>query len=148
MKLSAALGGGLAGAVALTVLHEIVRQQDPKAPRMDLLGMNALAKGLRKMDRPVPERNTLFGITMAGDIISNALYYALIGIGKRKSVWTRGAALGAAAGLGGVLLPRPMGLDPAPSNRTNRTRVMTVGWYLFGGLVAAAAMAALEGKRK
>ena len=46
MKTIAALGGGLAGAAAVTLLHETVRRIVPEAPRMDLLGKQALSKGL------------------------------------------------------------------------------------------------------
>ena len=36
-------------------------------------------------------------------------------------------------------MPGPLGLGHAPSNRTVSTQVMTVGWYVLGGLTAAAA---------
>jgi hypothetical protein len=36
---------GFAGAVALNVLHETVRQVYPKAPRVDVLGKRAIVAG-------------------------------------------------------------------------------------------------------
>lgn len=134
----AALSGGLAGACALTLLHETVRRLHPDAPRMDLLGMQAIAKVMRKAGAEPPAEDKLFGWTMAGDIVSNALYYSIIGAGK--NTWLNGSVLGLAAGIGGVTLPGPLGLDEAPSNRTPQTKAMTVAWYLVGGLVAAAAI--------
>lgn len=43
MKLSSAIGGGIAGALVLTAIHETVRRLNDSAPRMDLLGMEAMA---------------------------------------------------------------------------------------------------------
>jgi len=145
MKISSLLGG-LAGACALTLLHETVRRQNKYAPRMDKLGMEALAKGLKKSDQKVPPEKELFYWTMAGDILSNALYYSIAGLGKQKGVLSRSIALGIAGGLGGMLLPKPLGLNEKPSNRTTQTKLMTVGWYLFGGLVAGSIMKALNNK--
>ena len=84
-------------------------------------------------------------MTLAGDIVSNAAYYSLTGSGK--NAWLRGGLLGLAAGVGGVVLPGPLGLGTAPSNRTTKTQVMTVAWYLLGGLAAAAVASAFNQKR-
>ena len=55
-----------------------------------------------------------------------------------KPSLARGAALGAVAGLGAVVLPPLMGLGSRPSARTPQTAAMAFGWYLLGGLAAAA----------
>lgn len=144
MKAIAALTGGITGACALTLLHEIVRRSDPDAPRMDLLGMDALSKIMKAGDIKPPDKTTLFTITMAGDLLSNSLYYSLAGFGSDKQVWLRGVLLGLGAGLGAVYLPGPLGLKKAPSNRTVRTKAMTVAWYLTGGLVASAVISSLK----
>ena len=143
MKVSTALVSGLAGATTLTIVHEIMKRVDPKAPRMDLLGMNAISKMMLKSHKTPPDRKTLFFITMAGDLVANALYYSLTGVG-RKGHWLKGTLLGTAAGIGGVLLPKPMGLNPAYSNRTTATKIMTIGLYLVGGLVTSAVLKAMN----
>ncbi|MFC7666540.1 hypothetical protein ACFQT0_03190 [Hymenobacter humi] len=121
MKLLPSLTAGLAGAVALTALHETVRRLRPTdAPRMDVTGMRGLRKLLRKTEVPQPDNATLYGLTMAGDLLSNGIYYSLVGSGRHTV--RRGLLLGVAAGVGGVLLPGPLGLDEAPSNRTPQTR--------------------------
>ena len=131
-----ALGNGFAGAVALTLVHETVRRLRPHdAPLMDVLGMRGLRKLLGKADAPQPDEPTAYALTLAGDLLSNGFYYSLVGTGRHA--WARGAALGLAAGVGGVVLPGPLGLGEAPSNRTPQTKAMTVAWYLLGGLVAA-----------
>ena len=143
-----AMGGGLAGSVALTLLHETARRFVPLAPRMDVLGMRAIVKSMRKADMNPPKGNKLYWVAMAGDIISNAAYYSLAGAGKNKNVWLRGALLGAGAGLGAVLLPKPLGLGAEPSARSVPTQTMTIGWYLVGGLAASAAIILFNNLRK
>ncbi|UOQ54499.1 hypothetical protein [Hymenobacter cellulosivorans] len=145
-RLPQALGSGLAGALVLTAIHETARRISPDAPRMDVLGMRGLRKILNQTDAPQPDHDTLFNLTMAGDILSNGLYYSLVGRGKK--VWRRGALLGLAAGVGGVVLPGPLGLGEAPSNRTRQTQLMTVAWYLLGGLAAAGASRLWSKSRK
>ena len=144
MKLLSALGGGLAGAVALTLVHEIGRRVDKKAPRMDLLGMQALGKVLKKSHTPVPKKKNLFMLTLAGEIISNTLYYSLAAPRNKKQIITKGAVLGLAAGIGALALPEPLGLNKNYSNRSLRTQLITSGLYLFGGLVSSAATRFLE----
>ncbi len=135
--LSQSLLSGLAGALALNILHETVRQFVPEAPRADILGMRSITKGFRKAGEQPPTGNTLYGLAMLGDVTSNALYYSLVGVNPKQPLLT-GAVLGALAGVGAVTLPGPMGLGEAPTRRTEATVAMTMGWYLFGGLVAGA----------
>lgn len=128
------LVGGLAGAAALTVTHEVLRHTVPNAPRMDLLGERSLNKILKTVGVRPLRGMPLFEATMAGDLLSNAATYALVGCGPKAPV--KGAVLGALLGLGAVFLPGPLGLGRAPSRRTHATEVMTIGLYTLGGLVA------------
>src|SRR4051794_36367959 len=134
-----ALLSGLAGAVTLTLVHESVRRLRPDAPRMDTLGRRTIARGMEAIGMEPPSGDRLQAAALAGDLVSNTLYYSLVGLGEPSGALARGAALGAAAGLGAVALPPVMGLGHRPGARTIRTAVMTVGWYLAGGLAAAAA---------
>lgn len=143
-----AIAGGIAGATALTLLHETIRRIDADAPRMDLLGMQAISKSLKAVKAEVPDEDSLFKITMAGDIVSNSFYYSLAGIGEKQSALQRGALLGLAAGFGAVYLPKPLGLDEGPSGRTAETKLLTIGLYLVGGLVASAVSLLVENNSK
>jgi hypothetical protein len=136
-NLSSALLGGAAGAAALTAVHQTARQLTKDAPRMDVLGMRAIEQTMRAVDMTPPKGDALYYTTMAGDLVSNSLYYSLVGAGKRGDEWKWGAALGLGAGIGAVVLPPLLGLGSAPSRRTTATAVMTVAWYAIGGLVAA-----------
>src|SRR5215203_2939414 len=148
MKTTSALVGGLAGAATVTLLHESIRRVVPEAPRMDRLGMQAISKGLKKAGKKVPKEDTLFTVTMAGDLISNALYYSVAGIGSEKNIWVRSSILGLTAGLGAVLLPAPLGLNSKYSNRTVATKIMTVGLYVTGALVTTAVIKLLNKKKQ
>lgn len=142
-----AFGGGLAGALALTALHQYVKKKDPNAPRMDLLGMEAITKTLKDAGEPVPDENNLYYLTMAGDILSNAVFYSAAGLGK-KQTWLKGALLGLAAGVGAVYLPKPMGLNEEHSTRTPETKTLAILYYLTGGLVAAGGIKLLRKGKK
>jgi hypothetical protein len=128
---------GVAGAGALTLVHQAARAVTPYAPRMDVLGKRALElAGVEARDEQHLERQAL-----AGDLLANSAYYSLIGAGG-GSAWVRGLALGMMAGIGAVLLPSRIGLGDPPNAHRRDTQLMTIAWYTVGGLVAAAAFAA------
>jgi hypothetical protein len=143
-----ALGSGLAGATALTLVHQTAKTLTGLAPRADILGMRAIAKAVRKTGAPSPPEDHLYPMAMAGDVLSNTLYYSLVGTAEGLSALLRGGALGLAAGFGALALPGPLGLGSRPTNRTLPTQVMTVAWYLIGGLVAAGTSTALAGREE
>ncbi len=135
--------GGLVGALALNILHETYKRMDSKAPRVDLIGEEALSKTIKRAGYKPPAGNKLFTATLAADVISNAFYYSLIGIGKKKNIMARAAILGTTAGAGALVLTKPLGLSDAPIKRSNRTKALTIVWYLTGAIVAGAAIQAL-----
>ena len=146
MKLIHALTAGLAGAVVLTVAHQLLRKVSDDAPRMDLMGEEALDKITDKTGTDIPEENK-YAVTMVGDIASNTLYYALAALGKNKPSVIPGGLLGLAAGVGGVYLPKHLGLSNKYSDRTLKTRIMTMAIYTLGGFVSAKVAAMLSKKQ-
>jgi hypothetical protein len=144
MSLVAALVSGAAGACAVTGINETARQAVDEAPRLDELGMRAVAQGLQAVGVAPPAGPALRATALAGDLAANTLYYSVIGLGGRENAWLAGAALGLIAGLGAVYLPGPLGLGRGPSAGTPARRVMTVAWYTAGGLAAAAVFRALQ----
>lgn len=128
---------GLAGAVTVTLLNETVRRALPHAPRIEVIGERALAGSLDALGVDPPHGAALYRWTLLGDLVSNTVYFGLVGLGARQGAWERGGALGLAAGVGAVVLPRPLGLGRQPGARFPVTPLLTVGWYLAGGLVSA-----------
>lgn len=120
---------GLGGAIALNLLHEIVRNNFDNVPEVNKVGEEALNKSLETVDMKITDKDQLYAATLAGDIISNGIYYA--------ATATSGFNLvsGAAAGVGAVMLPEKMGLDDSPVAGTTQKKLMTVGYYLFGAVV-------------
>ena len=138
------IAGGLAGAIALNILHETVKRLDPQAPRIDLVGEEALVKAVEMTGAEPPKGQNLFAATLGADLLSNAMYFSAIGMGDKKGLLMRGAGYGLAAGIGALTLTKPMGLDDEPITQTTKTKVLTVTWYLFGGLVTELAIKALS----
>jgi hypothetical protein len=124
--------------VALTLVHESDRRVIPHAPRVDVIATRAISRPLRAAGYQPPHYNRLHNMALAGDLVSNSAYYSLIGAGDREHVWRRGAILGLLAGLGAALLPPIIGLGNPPHRKTPYTQILTVLWYLLGGLAAAA----------
>lgn len=143
MKLSYAIGG-LAGACALTLINQGVARLDNEAPRLDLLGMNAAAKLVKSVRPMSPVVNGLLPVAVAGDLVSNSMYYALAGGESKSSTILKGLLLGLGAGIGAVALPSKLGLNDTPTNLSPRRRIMTVAYYIAGGLIAAATINAME----
>lgn len=147
MKATTALAGGLAGAVTLNLVHELYRQIDPDAPKVHLIGEEALVKMLKTANLPVPfQEKELYKWTLAGDILSNTLYYSLVGASKKKNLIKNGLILGFTAGVGAVFMPEKLGLDDAPVARTTETKLLTVLWYTLGGLTSGWVMKVLRKK--
>lgn len=136
MSIPTSFLSGLAGAIALNLLHESARRIVPNAPRVDLLGEQALTKLLRNLDETPPTGDRLYAATLAGDLLSNAIYYSAVGVGRPQNAVRNGVMLGFAAGLGAVGLPGPLGLSEAPSAQNPARAAMTIGWYVVGGLAA------------
>ena len=148
MKVAAALTGGMAGTLAVASLHEALRRITPNAPRMDLLDMELIRKGLTSMNQKVPRADQLQRWAVGGELLCDTAYFGLAALGGKKRAWWRGALLGLAAGVLAVVLPKPLGLPEAPSNKTTGTQLLTVGLYVSGGLVAAAMAQLVENAQK
>ena len=143
-----AIGGGVIGAGVLTAIHESARRVVPGAPRVDVIGMRAIRRPIEAMGKRPPRGRTLHKMALGGDLIANAAYYALVGVGRPENAIKRGLALGLAAGLGAALLPPVIGLGRQPHRRTPATQLMTVAWYTLGGLAAAGAYRLFGGARE
>jgi len=116
----------------------------PHPPRVDVIGMKALAKLARRAGSEPPEH--LRTTALIGDLISNSIYYSSVAAGGRKNAVANGAVAGMAAGIGLLLLPEPLGLGGAEVNRTVGTQIMGAGMYFAAGLLAGLTYRALAGE--
>jgi hypothetical protein len=131
--------GGLAGAGALTLVNETVKRVDKDAPRLDLLGTNAAAKIVKGTGLKTPQfAQNLFPAALAGDLVSNTLYFAMAQGETKYKTLLRGAMLGLGAGVAAVTLAKPLGIDSQPKAQPAKTNALTIAYYVLGGLVAAA----------
>jgi hypothetical protein len=129
---------GLGGAVALNLLHQAFAKKDKDAPRLDLVGEEAVQKTLEATGEPkIESKQNLFATALGADLVSNALYFSMIGVGDNKNAWSKAIGLGLTGGTGAVTLPKMLGLNPTPVAKSTKTKSMTVGYYLFGALVTA-----------
>lgn len=134
MRIQSSLTAGLFGAVFLNVVHEGMRQVVPAAPRVDLIGRQLVAQAFRAQGEKPPQGASQYALAMAGDLLSNTLYYSLVGT-RRSAPW-RGLLLGAVGGWGAVKAPDYLDLPREAVQRHPATKLMTVAWYTLGGLAA------------
>lgn len=120
---------GLGGAVALTVLHEYVKQHMNEPPDFSEIGEQVIDKSLEVVNLQVKDPDKLYNATLAGDIITNGIYYAL-------TPFKMNTLVGALGGLGAMLIPKQLGLDNDPVAGTDKKKIFTVGYYIFGALVS------------
>jgi hypothetical protein len=137
-ELGRALLAGAVGAVAVTLANEVGKRRIDDAPRLDLLGTRAVSKlAGKRAARFVPgKRKQLARTALAGDLVSNALYYALVSPGRSARPVSRGLWMGVLAGVGAVVLGPKLGLGHRPSDATVETAALTVAWYAIGGVAA------------
>lgn len=138
MKILHNIIGGLAGAAALNIVHEIMKRSCSIAPRIDKVGEEAMAGAIELAGHNAPEGKKLTAVTLASDIVLNAAFYSLIGAGKESNLVPRGAVYGLAAGLSTVGGASVAPLNDEPVTKTTTTKIMTVSWYVIGGIVAGA----------
>ena len=79
------LAGGLAGAVALNLIHETAKRFIKKAPRIDKVGEQAVTKTIHAVGCNAPTGNALFGTTLVADLARNAAYFAMIGKDRKRT---------------------------------------------------------------
>src|SRR5512141_690248 len=75
MNMNQAATAGIAGAVALTAIHQAAQLFTSNAPRMDVLGRRAIAATLDRGGWKAPAEPALQRWALAGDLVANSLYY-------------------------------------------------------------------------
>lgn len=127
-KLAAGLVAGLAGAVALNIVHEVVRRNFEDVPAVNEIGEEVIDKTIKNTSINLNSDQKYYA-ALAGDLVSNTFYYA------STATNNVGILSGIAAGIGTVELPKYMGLNGKPVDATPRKKLLTIAYYTFGALV-------------
>jgi hypothetical protein len=135
-----AIAAGASGAGTLTALHQAGRARLRHPPRMDVYGKRVLKRAGVRARGEALEREAL-----AGDLLANGVFYALVAAARPRLAPWGGLGLGLAAGLGALLLPQRLGLGRRPARARRSTALLTVAWYAAGGLAAGLVARALAG---
>lgn len=134
---------GIAGSTALTGLHQSLRHTKG-APRVDLLGEQAVVKFFKNGSKL--SKNQAYYGALAGDILSNSIYFGTIANAKRPVF--KGIVMGLLAGYLAVQGPNLFGLNKKYVKSTSKKKYMTIGYYTFAGLVAGLTAKILKSKKE
>ncbi|MFD2966591.1 hypothetical protein [Sphingobacterium bambusae] len=126
-----------AGSVALNVIHELARKTCVDVPQINRVAEEAIQKSFSSTGMKKPKGKELYRYALTGDIVANTAYFTGVAGKSNKSTLVKGLIMGATAGLGALTLTAPMGLDDTPINRSRKTQILTVLYYVAGGLVSA-----------
>lgn len=140
--------GGATGAVALTSIHQAAAKTIPHAPRVDVIGRRVVAGSSRALGMSPPVGQTRQNAALALDLISNSLFYSLLGFSSPRNLWRNATALGLIAGVGALAFPKLFNLGVKPVARTVPTALYTISWYTLGSLATASVLAALTPTRR
>ncbi|MEI6948746.1 hypothetical protein V9K67_16265 [Paraflavisolibacter sp. H34] len=146
MKKTTVIRGEMAGASALNTITQNVKMANTEPLSLAALGSRLATKVFHGI-RNNTITNRTFAWTIAGDVLGTVLYQTLVG-GARSGLWWRGSLVGLVTGLGAELLPRRLGKSVEESNRTLTSKILTIGWYLAGTMVASTIAQKVLGKGK
>jgi hypothetical protein len=135
MRILDGIIGGLAGAISVTLLHELIRTFYAGAPRLDQLGEQATAKLIKSTGQHPPDEEKLYAPALGADVAANTLYYGIAAANAKHPVRTA-TLMGLTAGLGAISLPSKLGLNNDYSAGTPERKLITLALYTIGGIIA------------
>lgn len=119
---------GLGGAIALNIIHEVIRKNFNNVPHINEVGEEVLVKVMDHTPLNITGKQNIYATTLAGDILSNGLYYA-------TTATKHNLASGLIMGIAAIALPKQLGLDDKPVAGNNKKKAMTIGYYIAGALI-------------
>ena len=137
---------GLAGAVVLTLVHEVFRKNDPEAPRINEVATEGMEK-LTGQSLSSSNKGTYLA-ALAGDLISNGIYFASAATPAKGNSFLTPLLSGLIAGTGGVLLPEKLGLNDNPVAGSDKKKGLTIGYYVIGALATTIAYKILDNRSR
>jgi hypothetical protein len=136
MKLLSSVAGGFAGALTVTILHQLLSRKYTGLPRPDLpAAQDTLKVAVTRPGGPARLKKPLMASTGA-QLLASTLYFSLAGT-RMKNMFTAGSLGGLMAGVGALSLPRKYHYNGAAVDAGKKHKWVTIALYLAGGLVSA-----------
>lgn len=135
-RIFAVLGAGLAGAVSLSILNELSRRLDPRAPRLEMIGERALTAGLQRLGAHRPRGTKLRKLGILSDLLANSIVYGALFAGRPRPL-QRGTLAGLLAGAAALVAAPALGLDRRLRSAPAATQ-LALARYLGAGMAASA----------
>jgi hypothetical protein len=146
-RLVAAACAGIAGAVTLTLLHQLGRTTDRSPSRLDRLDDDSLRTLLRKLRLRPRSPDRLHRIALMSQLLVNSGLYSSL-FARQPRPWLRGAIGGTIVGMAVALIgPALYTAGTARTMETRRAQALTIAMYSSAGLVASALYSALARRR-
>lgn len=155
MKIADVLEGGIAGVTTLSLIQEALGKIDGGEPHT-LLHKSDTIKQLQKGKKKGRKSKELY-VNFAGELLGHAGLFGLSGLGKKKNAVLRGGLLGAAAGLAIAFLDDDNDTSQQAIHADGRMydaegdalrqKIITVTLYTLGGVLAGAAIKAMNNKK-
>jgi hypothetical protein len=131
----AALAGGIAGALVIKGIHELVKKLDRDVPHFDHLDLNATEKN--NFFGGEGEQQKFFSGGLTGDLLNNAIHQSVQGLSD-KSTDLKSGVLGIASGLGAVYLPEVFGINQEHKGHSDKKhQVLSTIYNLAGVFIAS-----------
>lgn len=125
---------GFIGAATLTLVHQSFRLFIKNSPKVDLLGVRIIKDVIKKVGLKAPKTNTLYTLSLAGDILFNSLYYSFT---AGKNSLAKGISLGSAAGFGVTSIPQLLNYGKDLNAKNFEQKALAFVVYLSGGLASS-----------
>ena len=134
MSKVAALVGGIAGALVIKGIHELVKKLDKDVPHFDSMDLDAPRKyNFFSGDSDAPK---FFSGGIIGNIFNNAIHHSISGLSD-KTTDAKSGFLGIASGLGAIYLPEVLGLNKEHKGASEKKHEALIAIYSLAGVFIA-----------
>ncbi|HEX8333593.1 MAG TPA: hypothetical protein VF622_13315 [Segetibacter sp.] len=130
----AALAGGIAGALVIKGIHELVKKLDKDVPHFDNLDLTATQKN--NFFGGEGDSAKFFSGGLTGDLLNNAIHSSVTGLSD-KDADLKSGILGIASGLGAVYLPEVLGINKEHKGHSDKKHHVLSSIYNLAGVFIA-----------
>ncbi|MDB5191453.1 MAG: hypothetical protein JWQ96_1016 [Segetibacter sp.] len=138
MRAISAIAGGLAGAVAVALIHQILKKLDEEAPHLDALGLTSASDSQNALST-----GNTSGSNVSTGLLGNVLYYGMAGYGEKRMDHKEGL-MSHAEGIGALYGPKLLGGSEASKGPADKHGKVTAFLHSLGGFVATKVMDFIE----